>query len=59
MSFNIHEYLKNKREYRKRAAVNCSDNVYEQLRVRIVRVVREAGDISSAAKQLGVEIMKC
>ena len=29
------------RKCRESAAVRCSDNIYEQMRIRIVRVVRE------------------
>ena len=40
---------------RESAAVNCSDNLYEQMRVRIVRVAREEEYcIELAAKKLGI-----
>ena len=43
------------RKCRESAAVRCSDNIYEQMRVRIVRVVREVEYcIEDAAEILGI-----
>ena len=37
----IRDWREHHRKCRESAAVNCSDNLYEQMRVRIVRVARE------------------
>ena len=36
------------------AATKCTDNIYEQIRVRIVRVMREHENVEWAAEELGV-----
>ena len=45
-----------RRKCREAAATKCTDNIYEQIRVRIVRVMREWGDIEWAAQKLGVSV---
>ena len=35
------DWHEHSRKCRESAAVRCSDNIYEQMRVRIIRVVRE------------------
>jgi hypothetical protein len=44
------------RKCREIAATKCTDNIYEQIRVRIVRVMREHGYIDFAAEDLGVSV---
>ena len=48
------EIWKHTQHCRKTAAVKCSDNIYEQIRVRIVRVMRESEYVDLAARHLGV-----
>ena len=49
------DWSEHKRKCRESAAVRCSDNIYEQMRVRIVRVVREEEYcIELAAEKLGI-----
>ena len=49
------DWNEHKRKCRESAAVRCSDNIYEQMRVRIVRVVREEEYcIELAAEKLGI-----
>ena len=52
-SSEIREHQRKCREF---AATKCSDNIYEQIRVRIVRVMREHGYIEFAAEDLGVSV---
>ena len=49
------DWSEHTRKCRESAAVRCSDNIYEQMRVRIVRVVREEEYcIELAAEKLGI-----
>ena len=49
------DWREHTRKCRESAAVRCSDNIYEQMRVRIVRVVREVEYcIEDAAEILGI-----
>jgi len=48
---NTHEWRKRCREI---AATKCTDNIYEQIRVRIVRKVREIKYVEWAAEELGI-----
>ena len=48
--------IEHQRKCREIAATKCSDNIYEQIRVRIVRVMREHGYIEFAAEDLGVSV---
>lgn len=50
------EIREHQRKCREIAATKCSDNIYEQIRVRIVRVMREHGYIEFAAEDLGVSV---
>ena len=50
-SSEIREHQRKCREF---AATKCSDNIYEQIRVRIVRVMRECENVEWAAEELGV-----
>lgn len=49
------DWREHTRKCRESAAVRCSDNIYEQMRIRIVRVVREEEYcIELAAEKLGI-----
>ena len=48
------EIREHQRKCREIAATKCSDNIYEQIRVRIVRVMRECEYVEWAAEELGV-----
>ena len=50
------EIREHQRKCREIAATKCTDNIYEQIRVRIVRVMREHGYIEFAAEDLGVSV---
>ncbi len=50
----LRDLMEHNLKCRESAAVKCSDNIYEQIRVRIVRVMREYEDVSYAAEKLGI-----
>ena len=51
----VRDWREHRRKCRESAAVNCSDNLYEQMRVRIVRVAREEEyRIELVAERLGI-----
>ena len=54
IEFSFSEEDARRRKCRESAATMCSDNLYELIRMRIVRVMRETSHVEWAAERLGV-----